>query len=327
MKRHRPIVALSLWLLLVLPAAAQQEGMHWQTDLESAKTQAAQTGRLVVIHFWKNDCPPCLALEQNVFIQPGVSAAIESQFVPVKLNADENPATAVAFGITRVPTDIVITPDGQVVGKHISPQTPAGYVSELSRIATQHATRAGQSFAAAAERAPAPSGLTPPNWAAPNWSGTVPLGASPGGNMTSDRYAMAVPNVANGVVGGVPSSQAMAQSSAPKVGVAGSSTYPLNTNAAAVPVFNGPATQSAATPPQPTYAYGAPPLAGPQAVPPAQVANPYAVAPVGVASMATAAPGVAASAPPQAAPAGVAVGAPRQSIPSGPALPPEAPPL
>ena len=140
--------------VLAGPARAQQEPVHWHHDLESAKVVAKQTRRLVLVHFWTTSCGPCLALDQNVFNQPGVSSAIETQFVPVKLNADENSATAQLYGINRVPTDIIITPEGQLVGKLISPPTPAAYVAEVSGIAAKYATMSGQAFAGAAATAP-----------------------------------------------------------------------------------------------------------------------------------------------------------------------------
>jgi protein disulfide-isomerase len=93
-------------------------------------------------------------LDGTVFNQPGVAGAIEAEFVPVKLNANENSATAQGFGITRVPTDVILTADGQMVGKVISPPTPAGYVAELTQVAREYSARAGQTFANAASAAP-----------------------------------------------------------------------------------------------------------------------------------------------------------------------------
>src|SRR5690349_15654806 len=145
--RWLPLLAV-LIAVLSRPATAQQESVHWHHDLESAKVVAKQTNRLVLVHFWTPSCGPCLALEQNVFNQPGVSSALEQQFVPVKLNADENSATAQLYGINRVPTDVVITPDGKLVGKLISPPTPSAYVAEVTGIGAKYATMSGQSYAA-----------------------------------------------------------------------------------------------------------------------------------------------------------------------------------
>src|SRR3954462_419740 len=153
-----PLVVV-LSALLAAPAVAQQEAVHWHKDLESAKAVAKQTGRLVLVHFWTPSCGPCMALNQNVFNQPGVASAIETQFVPVKLNADENSATATWYGISRVPTDVIVTPDGQLVAKLVSPPTPAAYVAEVTAAAGKFASRSGQTYAKAAAAAPAPSQL------------------------------------------------------------------------------------------------------------------------------------------------------------------------
>lgn len=157
----RPLTVV-LGLLLAAPAWGQ-DAVHWHNDLESAKTVARESKRLVLIHFWTTSCVPCKALEQNVFSQPGVATALESQFVPVKLNADENPATAQSFGITRVPTDVIITPDGQVIGKQVSPATPAAYVAETTSFAQKYAANTGALYAGAISTAPAQSQLSPIN--------------------------------------------------------------------------------------------------------------------------------------------------------------------
>jgi YHS domain-containing protein/thiol-disulfide isomerase/thioredoxin len=159
MRHYWKLLTLILVSLLVVPAAAQQDAIHWHQDLESAKVVAKETKRLLLIHFWTPSCGPCMALERNVFIQPGVAAAIEAQFVPVKLNADENSATAEWYGISRVPTDVVATPDGQIIAKSVSPPTPAAYVAELTSAANKYAARLGQAYTTAASAAPVQSQL------------------------------------------------------------------------------------------------------------------------------------------------------------------------
>jgi thiol-disulfide isomerase/thioredoxin/YHS domain-containing protein len=171
MSRHRPYIILLVCAVLtardVGPASrfatAQQvdvggsiqtSGVRWQYDLESAKRAAAQTGRLVLVHFWTPTCKPCLKLEETVFNQPGVGGALQAQFVPVKINANEHPDIAQSFGITHLPTDVIITAEGQVVGKQISPPTPAAYVAETTQLARQYTTRLGGPFAQATATAP-----------------------------------------------------------------------------------------------------------------------------------------------------------------------------
>src|SRR5262245_45033886 len=157
----RPGLGVFASLLVALSAAAQESGIHWQQDIEAAKTQARQSGKLVLVHVVADGCGPCRALESNVFNQPGVAGAIEQRFVPVKLNANEYPAIAQGFGITRVPTDVVITPEGQVVGKQISPATPAAYIAETTKYANQVATQSGQHYEVASADPPNPPVLNP----------------------------------------------------------------------------------------------------------------------------------------------------------------------
>src|SRR3954464_6073637 len=105
-------------------------GIQWQTNLEEAKRLAAESNRLILVHFWSPSCVPCMQLEQNVFSQPYVQQTIQAKYVPLKLNADEVPSTTKQFGITRLPSDLVITPSTKIVGRMVSPPTPAAYFKQ-----------------------------------------------------------------------------------------------------------------------------------------------------------------------------------------------------
>jgi len=158
---RRFAIGLLASVLMVGPAMAQQPGVRWQYDIESAKATARQTGRLVLVHVWTEECAPCAALEQNVFNQPGFAGALEQKFVPVKLNANEYPGTAQGFGITRVPTDVILAPDGQVLGKMISPATPMAYLAEMNQLANAFSSQSGMAYQNAAAAAPQQKLLNP----------------------------------------------------------------------------------------------------------------------------------------------------------------------
>lgn len=155
----RPVLGLLASLLLAPSALAQETGIHWQQDIETAKVMARDSRRLVLVHVVADGCGPCRTLETNVFNQPGVAGAIEQRFVPVKLNANEFPAIAQGFGITRVPTDVIITPDGQTLSKTISPATPLAYVAEATNVANQYASESGRAYKTAVATPPNPPAL------------------------------------------------------------------------------------------------------------------------------------------------------------------------
>lgn len=308
MRRYWKLLTLIFVSLIVAPAGAQQDAIHWHQDLESAKVVAKETKRLLLIHFWTPSCGPCMALERNVFNQPGVAAAIEAQFVPVKLNADENSATAQWYGISRVPTDVVATPDGQIIAKSVSPPTPAAYIAELSSAANKYASRLGQSYTMAANAAPVqsqlnsayarlpvgqsvPAALTPQSASSPQAAGTgiqnstapSPLFGSP--SVAASAAAAAAPSF--------PTVSAPTAPVKPTVTQSVSNTVPAIPVAQTAPVLTPPAASYSQpvspTVPQtvmnpaltakPAFAVQPPitPVGAP-AAPPAQFGNPYLAA-------------------------------------------------
>ncbi len=290
MRCRRPeAVFLLVGAMLALPVrmvsvqAAQEPGIQWMSDLEAAKAQAKQTGRLVLVHFWTPSCQPCLMLDQTVFNQANVAATLEQRFVLVKLNANENSATAQGFGITRVPTDVIITPDGQVVGKLISPPTPAGYLAEVTQAAANYAVTPGGNYAAAVSQAPMQSAFPPGasvNAAYANLPiapGTVPAMAEfsnlPQPTQTAPMLGVVPPSsfASNGVNANAPVGATPPPIT--PIGVTPPPAPPLTTYN---PLASNPAYGA-----QATSGYGQPtaPALAAQPVGPVQVENRYAAAP------------------------------------------------
>jgi protein disulfide-isomerase len=83
-------------------------------------------------------------MESEVFNQPGLGAALLVNYVPVKINADMMPSTATKYGITGLPTDIIITPQGQVVDMMRGQIEATQYLARLNQIASARHQNAGQ---------------------------------------------------------------------------------------------------------------------------------------------------------------------------------------
>jgi YHS domain-containing protein/thiol-disulfide isomerase/thioredoxin len=128
------LVTLAVYSLLCGMAVAA-ESLHWHTDLESAKREAAATNRLVLVHFGAPWCGPCMRLEREVFSQPGFGGELTTAYVPVKLNLDNAPQTARQYGVTSIPADVVITAQGKLIGKLQSPPDATRYVGQLMQVA------------------------------------------------------------------------------------------------------------------------------------------------------------------------------------------------
>jgi protein disulfide-isomerase len=130
---------------------ATAPGIAWQADLPSAQNAARAAGKLVLVHFWAPWCKPCLKLEENVFRRPEVANTLNSNFVCLKVNADQGPELAKAYNVTSLPTDVVLTPDGKLVAQLRCPPDANQYVQQVGQVAEGYRKFMGQ-VAGQAER-------------------------------------------------------------------------------------------------------------------------------------------------------------------------------
>ncbi|TWU04528.1 DUF255 domain-containing protein [Stieleria varia] len=132
----------------------------WEGNLRAAHAKAQQEGKLMLLHFYRDNCVWCDRLEAGSFQNPQVSAAINQQFVPVKIHGTKNPKLAEMFKITRYPTDVIVTTDGKALSHNTSPQEPEKYIAMLSG-GLQASKAAGTMIAAQAPAAQAPAVQAP----------------------------------------------------------------------------------------------------------------------------------------------------------------------
>ena len=177
--------ACCLMVLLLASSASAQQGLRWEANLDSARALAAQTNRLVLVHFSASWCGPCKQLEQNVFSQPGFGQQLVGQYVAVKLDFDAQQALASQLGVEKIPTDVVLTPQGQVVQKFVSPQTAEQYTGALQQIAAAAGYRGQPAQPQYAAQPSAPG----PQQGMPTQQPQSPAAQPSSRGMSDDRYA------------------------------------------------------------------------------------------------------------------------------------------
>src|SRR5574340_789155 len=89
---------------------------------------------LVLIHFWADWCLKCRQMDRDVFGQPDVAMAIQTDYVPVKINADYFPATRQQFGVTALPAEVIITPQGQLIDRVQGSPTAGEFMARLQQV-------------------------------------------------------------------------------------------------------------------------------------------------------------------------------------------------
>ncbi len=149
---------LGILALLAPTTVLAQSAIRWEPNLEIAKQRAAQSGRLVLVHFWADWCRSCKVMDREVFSRREVASALEANYVCVKVNTDFRPQTGKQFGIVALPTDVILSPNGQQVAKFTGGASPGDYIAKLTQVAQSTRQGAPTHFARGPQTPPPPTG-------------------------------------------------------------------------------------------------------------------------------------------------------------------------
>ncbi|MEO7724758.1 MAG: thioredoxin family protein [Chthoniobacterales bacterium] len=127
------------------------EKLHWLTDYDAAKAQARSENRMLLMLFTGSDwCPPCRALEKDLFSKPEFAqyaakllVLLEVDFPRRKpISAEQRAANAKvagAYGVEGFPTVIVLAFDSKPLGKfgYVPGLTPDKVIDALEKARTE----------------------------------------------------------------------------------------------------------------------------------------------------------------------------------------------
>jgi thioredoxin-like negative regulator of GroEL len=102
--------------LACLTRAAEAEEIHWRVDYNAARKEALDKGLPLILDFGTQNCFWCRKLDENTFSDPTVAQVMNERFIPLKIDAEREPALVQALHIAAYPTVVLAATDGKIVG-------------------------------------------------------------------------------------------------------------------------------------------------------------------------------------------------------------------
>ncbi|MFK7778128.1 MAG: DUF255 domain-containing protein [Gimesia sp.] len=131
---HFLFFSLCLISMPALSQIAQGEEIRWQTNLKQAALQARAEDKALLVQIGASWCGFCHKMDRETYKDSKVIKHINSCFIPIRVDADENPELVEAIGISGLPTTVIITPQLKIVKKisgYVAAHEMQGHLSKI----------------------------------------------------------------------------------------------------------------------------------------------------------------------------------------------------
>jgi thiol:disulfide interchange protein len=109
-----------------------QPGLEWQPDLHSAHRLAVQSNKPMLLVFGAEWCGWCKRLEKTTLEDPHMVEYINSTFVPIRIDVDQQKRVAEILEVSALPCTIVLSPQADLLGRIEGFELPADLYKKLA---------------------------------------------------------------------------------------------------------------------------------------------------------------------------------------------------
>lgn len=114
---------------------AERPERHWHSSLRTARTEAAETDRLLFVDLFADWCGWCRVLDEKVFESPAFDR-LARDLVLVRLDVEdraEGSRTQARYGASGLPTTLILDASGVEVGRVTGVAEASAYVAQIER--------------------------------------------------------------------------------------------------------------------------------------------------------------------------------------------------
>ena len=111
--------------------------IDWRDNWPSALQEAQKINRRILLELYMDKCPHCARLAAETHTNDKVAEMANKQYVPVRLELNNNIDVAKKFNITADPaigpTTVIISKDGKELYRFTGYRAPLEYLEELEK--------------------------------------------------------------------------------------------------------------------------------------------------------------------------------------------------
>lgn len=114
-------IATGLLAVFVMAAGVPSQAggpdpVRWRTDYNAARKEAQEKRLPLLLEIGTEDCTHCRRQDATTFRDPAVVALLNSEFIPIRVDGNQNEALVQALRVQVYPTTVLAAADGKVLG-------------------------------------------------------------------------------------------------------------------------------------------------------------------------------------------------------------------
>jgi hypothetical protein len=107
--------------------------VYWRDSWNTALEEAKKANLPLVLELYMEGCPHCMRLHRETHTDQAVAAALNTRFIPVRLEGRGHMDIVKQFKVTGAPTTLVFSSDGKELHRFAGFFPPQEYLKELEK--------------------------------------------------------------------------------------------------------------------------------------------------------------------------------------------------
>ena len=127
------MIGIAVSMVLTMPAEASQ--IRWY-DYDEGTSLGKEEGKKILLFFWADWCRSCEQMKKETFKVPDVIAFLNKNFIPVKIDSENEKKLASRYYVRGLPTTWFLNERGDRIGSRTGFMPPDLFLSILKYMHT-----------------------------------------------------------------------------------------------------------------------------------------------------------------------------------------------